>query len=371
MAQKVRFYQRADVGAPTGLAYNSTAGVYFNALKACLVDGYSIGTVSSIERTLDTVTVTMAAAPGIYNYGSWITISGCDQPEYNGEFLVEMINSTQFTYKISGTPVSPATGTPTAFKASAGWTLPFTGITGVNAFKQPAGNGFYCYVDDNQTYNTWYVGFEEMTAYGTGTQRFPTSGQAGMYKGYSGTNSWWCVLATDTWFYFFVRPNDNNAYIQSVFFGDIETNLLQDAFHTALIGGTNTTASSSTSYLREGVAMVESSEAGWMARSHTQVGGSVGIHRFSTGTRTVVNNTIGAAGLTFPDPITNNFFTCPIYCHVSGAFRGKLPRILGPYHARPHGSHTYVDIEGVPHLALYHYNSGQIYLELDSYANVS
>jgi len=47
--------------------------------------------------------------------GQMVNIRGCIQPEYNGAGkVITFISSTQYSYTISGTPASPATGTPTS-----------------------------------------------------------------------------------------------------------------------------------------------------------------------------------------------------------------------------------------------------------------
>ena len=82
-------------------------------LRAC---GYGAATtttqaITSINRSGATATVVTPAAHNLQT-GDRITISGATQTEYNGEFQVTVTNATTFTYAVTGTPVSPATGTP-------------------------------------------------------------------------------------------------------------------------------------------------------------------------------------------------------------------------------------------------------------------
>lgn len=69
--------------------------------------------VVSITRSGSTATVTM---PGNYNTGDTFTISGADQPEYNGTFTMTSVSAAApyagvtFNYTVSGTPATPATG---------------------------------------------------------------------------------------------------------------------------------------------------------------------------------------------------------------------------------------------------------------------
>lgn len=69
--------------------------------------------VASITRIGDVATVTTI---GDHNLASGIndTIAGALEVEYNGTFSVTVVSKTVFTYIITGTPVTPATGTITA-----------------------------------------------------------------------------------------------------------------------------------------------------------------------------------------------------------------------------------------------------------------
>lgn len=73
------------------------------------------GSGKSIVRSGGTVTVTY---PGHGKAtGSYIWITGADQPEYNGVHQITVTDSDHFTFQISGTPVSPATGDVTGYSA--------------------------------------------------------------------------------------------------------------------------------------------------------------------------------------------------------------------------------------------------------------
>jgi hypothetical protein len=66
-------------------------------------------TVTSITRASTTATVT-ATAHG-FTTGDQINIRGADQTDYNGDFLVTVTDANTFTYTVSGSPATPATGT--------------------------------------------------------------------------------------------------------------------------------------------------------------------------------------------------------------------------------------------------------------------
>lgn len=69
--------------------------------------------VTSITLSGTTATVTTSVAHTL-NDGDPVSMAGAVQSQYNGIFQVSVISSTVFTYQISGTPASPATGTITA-----------------------------------------------------------------------------------------------------------------------------------------------------------------------------------------------------------------------------------------------------------------
>lgn len=68
-------------------------------------------TVSSITRSSQTATVTTGSAHNLVT-GAEITMSGASQTEYNITAIVTVTGATTFTYTVSGTPVTPATGFP-------------------------------------------------------------------------------------------------------------------------------------------------------------------------------------------------------------------------------------------------------------------
>lgn len=68
---------------------------------------------AGITRTLQVATVT-TSVPHTFSTFDQVTIAGATQPEYNGTFQVTVLGPSTFFYTLVGTPVSPATGAPTA-----------------------------------------------------------------------------------------------------------------------------------------------------------------------------------------------------------------------------------------------------------------
>lgn len=98
-------------------------------------------TVSSITRSGSTATVT-TGSPHPLKTGDTVVISGAVQTEYNGSFVVtvptdQLSNKNVFTYTVSGTPATPATGTITYNRAVLSITR--SGSTATATFATPHG----------------------------------------------------------------------------------------------------------------------------------------------------------------------------------------------------------------------------------------
>lgn len=66
--------------------------------------------VSSITRSSTTATV-ITTTPHGFTSGQKVVVSGAGQTEYNGSFTITSTGPTTFTYTVSGSPATPATGT--------------------------------------------------------------------------------------------------------------------------------------------------------------------------------------------------------------------------------------------------------------------
>lgn len=69
--------------------------------------------ISGITRSGSTATATTSSAHGLAT-GISITVAGADQTEYNITATITVTSETTFTYEVSGSPTTPATGTITA-----------------------------------------------------------------------------------------------------------------------------------------------------------------------------------------------------------------------------------------------------------------
>jgi hypothetical protein len=99
----------AVVTAVTASAHGLVTGKYVN-----IVGAQAPVQVASITRVGDIATaITSQPHDLTEGWQSTIKITGADQVEYNGDALplLTVPNRTKFTYQVSGTPATPATGT--------------------------------------------------------------------------------------------------------------------------------------------------------------------------------------------------------------------------------------------------------------------
>ena len=86
-------------------------GALFSATSRTVNFGTIRGaTVSSITRSGSTATVITTTAHG-FTSGQKVVVSGATQTEYNGAFTITSTGPSTFTYPVTGTPATPATGT--------------------------------------------------------------------------------------------------------------------------------------------------------------------------------------------------------------------------------------------------------------------
>jgi hypothetical protein len=66
--------------------------------------------VTSINRTGSTATLVTTAAHG-FTTGQSVRVAGANQAEYNGVHVITVLDADEFTFSVSGSPATPATGT--------------------------------------------------------------------------------------------------------------------------------------------------------------------------------------------------------------------------------------------------------------------
>ena len=350
----VKVYTSLQQGAPT---INGTAGSLITALDAILVNGYGQVNVSSITRSGTTATVATADAHGL-STGDVVLISGATQTEYNGEFVVTVTGFSSFTYEVSGSPTTPATGTITSKRAPAGFSKVFSGTNkAVYRSNDPSSRKHYFrIVDDGSTAGgarearLW--GYEAMSDVDTGTGMYPTTAQYsnGFFCQKSATADstarHWVLVTDGKTVYCFVYINTpapsgditNPSNVSSFGFGDAIGFKPGDAYLSWVTGDptvnnfTNPQSGlfSSATWL---TAADPPNPTIMAARNFTGVPGARQMQVFATAFSAIVG---GATYISYPNPLDNGFYMVPALLTQGspGLFRGRLPGFYEPMHGR-------------------------------------
>ncbi len=99
----------AAIVIPISTGYQSSDGLSYTTTAAATITAQSLS-VTSIIRSGSTATVTTDVDHEIASNVA-VTISGADQSEYNGVKEITVTAANEFQFIVSGTPVTPATGT--------------------------------------------------------------------------------------------------------------------------------------------------------------------------------------------------------------------------------------------------------------------
>lgn len=102
---------------PISTLIQKADGTQYETQVASTILVQSIG-ISTLIRSGSTVTAATSSNHNLAT-GLSVTISGASQSEYNITAIITVISNTQFTYTISGSPATPATGTVLAGFTSA------------------------------------------------------------------------------------------------------------------------------------------------------------------------------------------------------------------------------------------------------------
>jgi hypothetical protein len=141
----IKYFTNTMAGVPQ---LTNTWGCLTTMLDAVLVNGFNTLSVTSITRTGSVATVTFGSAHGFLP-AQVIEITGCDQPEYSGEqSVIDVPTSTTLTFTVSGSPVTPGTGTINCKTPGLGWSIVFTG-TDKRVYQAPTGNRRMLRVDNS------------------------------------------------------------------------------------------------------------------------------------------------------------------------------------------------------------------------------
>jgi hypothetical protein len=102
------------------LKFASSPGAAFTSILSTTGKVNYNTSLTSITR-INTVATATLANHGFLN-GETVTISGASQTEYNGSFVISNVTANTFQYTVSGSPATPATGSPKIVTRSLVWT---------------------------------------------------------------------------------------------------------------------------------------------------------------------------------------------------------------------------------------------------------
>ena len=119
----VKYLSSTMQGAPQ---LTNAWGCMTALLDACLVTGFNLKSIDTLTAVEGIATASISAGHQ-YLVDQVVLISGADQAGYNGEFRVLGTTMNTFTFAVSGTLVSPATGAISVKTAPLGWDIAFTG----------------------------------------------------------------------------------------------------------------------------------------------------------------------------------------------------------------------------------------------------
>jgi hypothetical protein len=151
MAHQTVFYHSTMAGMPGG-DLRGNAGALTTMLDAVLVNGMNTTTVTGVTRSGSTATYTLSG-PNNFNIHDVVEIEGFDQAAYNGRLKVTGKTASTVTATISGTPVSPGTGSAMTMRhPAAGWTRLALGTNRV-AYRTAGAKDLWLQVEDDNPYN--------------------------------------------------------------------------------------------------------------------------------------------------------------------------------------------------------------------------
>lgn len=346
---KVNVYRYETANAPS---LSGAIGSMIAFLKSILIDGITLPAVTSVTRTGSTATVTFSANHGL-QHTTLITLSGLDQAEYNGDHICAVASATTVTFTVADEPATPATGTAAAVVTPMGWTVPYEDTDAkIAVFRAPSGLRHYLRITDaTAATNFRQVAYETMSDVSTGTNPYPTGTQiaGGAYSFKSDLTTTaarqWLVLASEKWVYVYMSryPSTNpftaaGATFQPMwFFGDIDTRIPGDQYHSMLIpGNSGTSIQAVLGNCNTGTA---TTSLHYIAGTVAQVAGSVLAQKRGSNFGATSTSGLGTAGnaIPYPDAGTGGLLMSQmrIFEPTTGIYRGDMPRLYHLPHNLP------------------------------------
>lgn len=397
MTLPVKYYANTMQGAPQ---LTNDWGCMTALLDAVLVTGFNLKTIETLTSAAGVATASIPAGH-LYWVGQVLTISGADQNEYNGEVRVVAVTTSTFTYAITGTPVSPATGASITSKvAPLGWEIAFT-ATNKRAYrsKNVLSNRPYLRVDDScdPAYTTTYAkkakvtmaqGMSDIDTFvgarapfdpanpsqnevATGSGNTVVDGWYKWYYARAGGNGHdeygpavynrpWAVVGDDRGFYIFNEGGDSSG-LGGKCFTDFESYRSADGFNTILCAqeaylGANAYASQldgegyQSSDWRSRFPRTLDGTGKILMRSYLQIGNNVNSSFTSLNTNNGQTTSGYSTGISWPNGPDYSMILHPTLLRESSHLRGRMPGMFWVHNDSPSFNHldTISGVAGYP-----------------------
>lgn len=242
------WYDSAETGAPT---LNNAAGSLLEVLRACLINGFNLKSVTSIVVASGVATATAATHGYSAAYGKLLRIEGAPVAGLNGDVQPLTVDANTFTYAATGVPDGTYTGSISARRAPLGWTEIYTG-TGKAVFAPsvPEATPNCLRVDDSGAASmARVVGVPRASISGVDSfsGEYPSAAQisGGGYwqKGANtATAKAWILVGDERGFYLLTQIGTGSSFVP-YFFGDIIPFYPGDVGGSLLAGQTTSTVS--------------------------------------------------------------------------------------------------------------------------------
>jgi hypothetical protein len=386
MTLPVKYYANTMQGAPQ---LTNDWGCMTALLDAVLVTGFNLKTIATLTSAAGVAAASIPAGH-LYWVGQVLTISGADQNEYNGEVRVIAVTTSTFTYAITGTPVSPATGASITSKvAPLGWEIAFT-ATNKRAYrsKNVLSNRPYLRVDDScdPAYATTYAkkakvtmaqGMSDIDTFvgarapfdpanphqnevATGSGNTVVDGWYKWYYARAGGNGHdeygpavynrpWAVVGDDRGFYIFNEGGDSGG-LGGKCFTDFESYRSTDGFNTILGAqdtylGANAYASQldgegyQSSDWRSRFPRTLDGTGKVLMRSFLQIGNNVNPSFTSLNTNNGQTTSGYSTGISWPNGPDYSMILHPTLLRETSHLRGRMPGMFSVHNDSPSFNH--------------------------------
>ena len=338
----VKTYDSTQAGAPV---LSGTAGAMRAVVKACAIDGFGAGAVSTLVVAGEVATATYATAHP-FRIGSVALYAGATPAGLNGEKTILTTTTYTVTFAAPGIADGAATGTITSKMAALGWTELFpSALANVIALKPtvPEATGCVMRIDDTGTTNARVVVYESMSDISTGLGATPTEVQlsGGAYwpksEAANGAARRWVLWGDGQSLVLYIAPNGSQQQHGVVMgFGDLLSDKSGDAYGCAVTdaGPAGHFASAAIlGCLGYGHGVSAASNL-YVVRSYTGLGGAaIGKKVSAHNTAANYSGRTGYNGNTLPYPngADNSLRLAPLEVLVGASgFRG---RVAGVYHS--------------------------------------